>query len=89
MARTGSSRFKGLRVVARHRSARDSDARLLPSEAGSFADFTVRAVVRQKANETECIDTVYLQKKQSRSGAFSADYSEKHVKRLIPFKRYL
>ncbi len=70
---------KKLGAAALLRSARGSAARLPPSEVGEFGDFTVRAVVRRKVNATECIDTVYVQKKHSRSDTFSTGCSEKYA----------
>jgi hypothetical protein len=70
---------KKLGAAALLRSARGSAARLPPSEVGEFADFTVRVVVRRLVSATECIDTVYLQKKHSRSEAFSTGCSEKYA----------
>src|SRR5262245_33023779 len=75
--------FKKLCGVVQPRSALKSDVRLLPSEAGEFADFTERTVALLKVSATGCIDTGSLQGKPVRSAFFSGRCYGGHASRLL------
>ena len=73
-----------LRLLHQGRSALKTDARLLPSGAGEFADFTVRAGALLKGSATVCIGTGSIRKRPLANADFSASFSSKHARCLLP-----
>ena len=61
---------------------------LPPSEAGEFADFTVRAAALLKASATECIGMGSIRKRPPTSAAFSASFSGRHARHCLSLASY-
>jgi hypothetical protein len=76
---------KQLCAVAQPRNALRSDARLPPSEAGEFADFTERAGALLKVSATGCIGTGSIRKRPLTTAAFFTSFSGRYARHCLSF----